>query len=137
MFLSFFLYISNRFLTVLFLFNFKNFIQKNKAHMCYTNHPKCIRELHERKGESDAKLMPQIVNLDTLFTPIFWNPHLQSKTLFKVQIVICLTNTICLRPQILDFCNFLCEIYYCRFSFVCYGGISTSRYFKSEYRVQQ
>lgn len=39
--------------------------------MCYTNHPKCIRELHERKGESDAKLMPQIVNLDTLFTPIF------------------------------------------------------------------
>lgn len=119
MFLSFFLYISNIFWTVFFLYNFKKYIYpKNKFYLCCANHFKCLREIQERKAKGDAKLMPEIVNLDTFFNPIFWNPHLQIKTLFKVQIFICLTNTICLWPQILDFCNFLCEIYYCRLSFV-------------------
>ena len=41
------------------------FIRQNKFHLRYVN------QLQERKAESDAKLIPQIVNLDTFLKPIF------------------------------------------------------------------
>ena len=47
------------------------FIRQNKFHLRYVNQVKCLGEIQERKAESDATLMPQIVNLDTFFKPIF------------------------------------------------------------------